>query len=74
MIITFYSKNTVTGEILNIDKNQNDVYSLNNNIYWITLTCLYDVFNSGDEVDGDNDDRKSSDPSTKTNKLYFIQR
>lgn len=34
-----------------------------------TLTCLYDVFNSGDEVDDrdDNDDRKSSDPSTETN-------
>lgn len=30
---------------------------------------MYDVFGSGDEVDDrdDNDDRKSSDPSTKTN-------
>lgn len=31
------------------------------------LTCLHDVFNSGDEVDDrdDSDDRKSSDPSAK---------
>lgn len=50
------------------------ILNLNHSSYQNRLTCLYDVFNSGDEVDDrdESDERKPSEPSEKTNIYTFL--